>query len=470
MTWHRGNMMIVATVLLSLSLSAQNAEEILSKKLKKFSLEPDKLGAVISVGVGEQTKIILSQNADKKMIPASLTKITTSSAVLSHFLPGSKFKTQVFLDKKPESRSVKGPLYLKGGGDPSFVSENMWFLVNSFTRNKVEVIEGDIVVDDSLFDAVRFDESREAARVDRAYDAPVGAMSFNWNSINVYVRPGKKGEKADVFLDPDNGYTKLDNKTKTTSGSKVDIRVSREKDGEKDVLIVAGSIGDEASEHVIYKNITRPELWSGLQLKSFLSQRGIQVKGKVRTGKVPASAFLAAEAESKPIEDVLADMNKFSNNFVAEMLTKNLGLTKKQPGTIESGMDVIREHMLSLGISKDEFELYNPSGLTRDNKMTPKALWKVLKHLLEDYRVQPEFLKSLPIAGIDGTLKKRMKDSPAERFVRAKTGLLTSIAALGGYAGRKDGTTLTFVLIYNGAEEEAKVRQFYDDVLIELVK
>jgi D-alanyl-D-alanine carboxypeptidase/D-alanyl-D-alanine-endopeptidase (penicillin-binding protein 4) len=373
------------------------------------------------------------------------------------------------LDKKPTDNKVKGPLYLKGGGDPSFVSENMWFLVNAFMRTGVEVIDGDIIVDDSLFDAVRFDESREDNRVDRAYDAPVGAMSFNWNSINIFVRPGKKGEKAQVFLDPESEYVKLENHAKTSDGSKINIDVSRKKAGDQDVIVVNGSIGDDVREHVVFKNITRPDLWSGYQLKSFLAQRGIKVKGEVKHGNAPENGYLAAESESKPIEHVLADMNKFSNNYVAEMLTKNLGLKKSRPGTIAGGMYVIQDHLKELGISKEEAEIYNPSGLTRDNQITPKAMWKVLDHLRDDFRVQPEFLSSLPIAGIDGTLKKRMKGSEAERWVRAKTGLLTGVVALAGYLGRKDGSVLTFVMIYNGNQDEAKVRQFYDDLLIGLV-
>lgn len=448
----------------------EKSEKMFSQLLKKYNIERDQLGVLVSSGEAESSQILISQNAHKKMTPASVTKVLTASAVLENFLPGTKFKTQIFLDQKPHGRSIQGPIYLKGGGDPSFVSENMWFLVNAFKRSGVEAIEGDLIVDDSLFDSVRYDESRESSRVDRAYDAPVGAMSFNWNSINVYVLPGLKGEPANVFLDPENGFTKLENKVKTVPGEKISIEVHRKAEGGHDLLIVEGSIGDKIAQHVVYKNITQPDLWSGYQLKSFLAQRGILVKGAIKTGKVPTSGFMAAESESKPVEDIMVDMNKFSNNYVAEMLCKNLGLKKKQPASVEAGMDVIREHLQKLGISAKDYDLYNPSGLTRENKMTPEVLWKVLKHLHEDFRVQPEFLRSLPIAGIDGTLKKRMKGTSAERWVRAKTGSINDVVTLAGYAGQKDGTPLTFVFIYNGSHDEAKVRQFYDDVMIELVK
>ena len=448
----------------------EKSEKIFSQLLKKYNIEREGLGVLISSGEAESSQILISQNAHKKMTPASVTKVLTASAVLENFLPGTKFKTQIYLEQRPKGPTVAGSIYLKGGGDPSFVSENMWFLVNTFKRNGVESIEGDLVVDDSLFDSIRYDESRESSRVDRAYDAPVGAMSFNWNSINVFVQPGIKGEKANVFLDPENAYTKLENKVKTVSGEKVNVEVHRKAEGGHDLIIVEGSIGEKGPQYVVYKNITQPDIWSGYQLKSFLAQRGIVVKGQVRVGRVPTSAFMAAESESKPVEDIMVDMNKFSNNYVAEMLCNNLGLKKKQPATIEAGMDMIREHLQKLGISAKDYELFNPSGLTRENKMTAEVLWKVLKHLHEDFRVQPEFLRSLPIAGIDGTLKKRMKGTSAERWVRAKTGSINGVVSLAGYAGQKDGTPLTFVFIYNGSHDEAKVRQFYDDVIIELVK
>jgi D-alanyl-D-alanine carboxypeptidase/D-alanyl-D-alanine-endopeptidase (penicillin-binding protein 4) len=349
----------------------------------------------------------------------------------------------------------------------------MWFLVNAFLRNKITKIDGDIVVDDSLFDNVRYDLSRQKERVDRAYDAPVGAMSFNWNSVNVFVRPTSKGENAQVFVDPENDYIKLSNRAKTSGGSENKLMVDRQetKKGDGDTIIVGGSIGQGLKEAVVFKNITEPDLWAGSNLKSFLAQRGIQITGKIRNAVTPEKAEVLAESESKAIEQVLADMNKFSNNYVAEMLTKNLSAVKKSKGaTLAEGVALINEHMQSLGVPSDQYRLNSPSGLSRENKMSAFAMWKVLQHLRNDFQVQPEFLTSLPIAGVDGTLKKRMKASPGERWVRAKTGFLTGVVALAGYAGLEDGRVITFTFIYNGSTDETKIRAFFDNLLIYLVK
>src|SRR5690606_23121085 len=157
----------------------------------------------------------------------SLTKIVTAFAVLQNLGPSAKLQTTLWAENEPVNGVLKGDLVLKGGGDSGFVSETMWFLVNEFLRTGVKRIEGTIVVDDSEFDGTRTDKSRDPVRVDRAYDAPVGAMSFNWNSISIFVRPSQAGSPPTVILDPiDNGY-KVKNKAKTVAGSASNIQVAR---------------------------------------------------------------------------------------------------------------------------------------------------------------------------------------------------------------------------------------------------
>lgn len=443
----------------------------LEQIIKKSKISDSQMGLFIATGEGEGL-VIKSHQADKKWIPASISKLTIAATTLSEFPPGTKFKTLIGSAGTIDHGVLKGDLILKGGGDPSFVSENLWFLVNAFTRTQIKIIEGDLLVDDSYFDRVRFDLSRQKERVDRAYDAPTGAMSFNWNSVNIFIRPGKKvGEPALVFSDPENDYIRLKAKVETIkSGGKTSVSAERDEDakGLGDVLIVNGKITLDSKELVIYKNVTQPDLWSGYNLKAFLKQRGIEIKGSVKAGLMPSSASILAEAESKPIEDVLSDMNKFSNNYIAEMLTKNVAAKEKPPGTIESGMQIIRKFLTRIGLEPEQFEIYSPSGLTRENKMSARSLWKVLNYMKDQYRYGPEFMKSLPIAGIDGTLKNRMRDSSAERWVRAKTGFLTGVVSLAGYAGRKDGTVIPFVFIYNGSADESHVRGLFDQLAISL--
>ncbi len=447
----------------------KNLEQI----LKKSGINESHFGIMIAGGEGEP-KVIFEKNSDKKMIPASITKLVTAAATISQFPPGTKFKTGLYSSATLDGATLKGDLVLKGGGDPSFTSETMWFLVNAFTRTGIKTIEGDLIVDDSLFDRMRFDTSRQKERVDRAYDAPTGAMSFNWNSVNVFVRPGKNvGDPAIVFADPENQYIRLKSTVSTVSGNgKTNVMVDRDGDskGPGDIVAVSGKISLDSPEVVVYKNVTQPDLWSGYNLRSFLLQRGIEVKGTIRAGTLPSGSRLLAESESKPIESILADMNKFSNNYVAEMLAKNIAAAINPPGTIDKGMKALTDYLVKLGIPTSQFELFNPSGLTRDNKMSAQSLWKVLNDMHFQFRYQPEFVTSLPIAGVDGTLKRRMKEGPGLRWVRAKTGFLTGVVSLAGYAGRKDGTVLPFVFMYNGSADESQVRALFDRLATALVE
>lgn len=468
--------MTLVLVVFSKALVANELNKEIEKKIEKVVTQSKVPKAELSLMITyldeNKSETIYALNATDKKIPASISKLVTAAAVLDHFPPGHKFKTVLGIDPdKVTAEGYSGDLYLKGGGDPSFVSENMWFLVNQFERNQIKKIKGSIVVDDSLFDNIRFDESRQEQRVDRAYDAPVGAMSFNWNSLNIFVRPDPSGDKPNVFLDPDVGSFTIDNRAKQIAGEKSDIYVER-KDNR---VIVSGTIGKKSKEFVAYKNIEDPSDWSGRNLKLFLKQRGIIVDGGVKTGLMPKSIKTVSEYESKPIEAILADMNKFSNNYVAEMLTKNLGINSDgagsggDVGTLKKGMSKINDYLVGIKMNKDQYHIVNPSGFTRENRMSAQAMTRLLEVIHKNFKLFPEFLVSLPIAGVDGTLKRRMKGDPAERWVRAKTGYLNGVISLAGFAGRADGRVFQFTFIFNGATDETRIRNFFDKILNTLV-
>lgn len=447
-------------------------------EIKKMRLKLNDVSLYAAAPAGGSAGVevpLISHNADQALIPASVTKILTAAAALKSLGPTTKFATELVGDGNVEEGVFKADLYLRGGGDPGFVSESMWNLVNDFVRTGITRIDGDIVVDDSLFDKVRFDSARDPVRNDRAYDAPVGAMSMNWNAVNVYVRPGAKvGQPARVFADPDTGYIEIVNQTKTVSGSKADVAVSRkgtalaEEDTVEpgDRLIISGHIGKDAPEKVIYKNISRPELWSGHNLVAFLKWRGISVRGSVRAGKASSSATVLARIESKPLSSMIYDMMKFSNNFVAEMLTKQLALkSSSEPATLARGVDGIRNFLGGLGLKDPGVLIFSPSGFSRKNKISAKSLYQVLVDIKNDFQISPEFATSLPVSGRDGTLKSRMKN--LAQSVRAKTGYMTGIVSLAGYVDRGPGDVATFAFLFNGPPDKADEAKALMDHLCE---
>lgn len=461
-------LLIGHTIFASGSIRATPLSERLEKIISKTGISKENFGLAVMDLSRDGGALEFGLNQEKDFTPASVTKIATASTVLRELGSSYKFQTTLWGLGHIKNGVLKSDLFLKGGGDPGFVSETMWFLVNELVRTGIKNIEGDLVVDDTNFDSIRVDASRDPERVDRAYDAPIGAMSFNWNSLNVFVRPGEVGKNAVVILDPIDGGFKIENKAKTVKGRKTQVEVSRE--GGR--IVVRGSIGQDADEFVAYKNIDDPAIWSGQNLKFFLEQRGISLKGRVRSGKVDKAANLLAKAESKPVNQHVMDMMKFSNNYVAEMLTKDLAMVKgKTPASLSEGMAIIRDNVASLGVSRSRFNLINPSGLSRKNKIKPIDLSRILAASYQNFPIFPEFLSAFPIAGRDGTLKRRMKDTEAEGWVRAKTGLLTGVVALAGYATRKDGSIRAFSFIYNGrADRGEAIRQLFDRLATELVR
>jgi D-alanyl-D-alanine carboxypeptidase/D-alanyl-D-alanine-endopeptidase (penicillin-binding protein 4) len=411
----------------------------------------------LSLSVGSVWNI----NGDQPMSPASLSKLVTLAVTLHELHPNFTFQTTLATSQQS--------LYLVGGGDPSFVSESLWSLVNDFTRSGIHEIQGDVVVDDSLFDDERFTETRKEKRVDRAYDAPISAMSFNWNSVNIYVRPGKLGAPCLVTADPENNYIRIRNETKTTGNSGNSIQVQRQEGEPGETFMVSGQLALGHKELVIFKNIQKPELWAGANLVQFLRERGITLKGSIKHGVAPKDAVVVATFTSKPLSEIVQDMAKYSNNFVAEMLIKNLAAHEgEKPATMATGIARAQAYLEKIGLRAAVF--VNGSGFTEGNRLSSKQIVELLTNVENDFTIWPEYISALPIAGRDGTLKKRMKESPAEGQLRAKTGLLDGAIGLAGFVSHAPGEALPFAFIYNGAGKEEQARALFDRLAIAMAK
>ena len=447
-------------------------------------------------------------HADTKRTPASLTKLFTGATALHFYPPHHRFITYLSstgqLNKK--SQTLHGDLFLVGQGDPSFTSELMWNLVNRFHHLSIKNITGNLIVDDTYFSEALQSEIDKKGTKDnkaRSYNAPSSALSFNWNTVNIFIRPNEKmGQKAYVHLDPINRYILLKGHIQTVSSSgrkKIHIqRIATKNNDEPATIFVRGQIPKNHPEVVVYKNITKPALWAGHNLKEFLRQRGISIQGKVLKGKEPEQSVPLSMVKGKTITQIVTDMNKFSNNFVAEMLLKNMVIAQeknltnsknskspKSPNfpsskishsstsesTSSNKIAIIKAFLSQIGINKKKFHLVDPSGLSKKNKLSAFTIYKLLSFLYHRSLLRHEFISSLPIAGMDGTLSDRFKkgshtayQEPQAPLIRAKTGSLTGVVGLAGYAQEvQENETFLFVLIYNGpAGKEYKAQKLFD--------
>jgi D-alanyl-D-alanine carboxypeptidase/D-alanyl-D-alanine-endopeptidase (penicillin-binding protein 4) len=447
----------IALIGLFFAVSTQADQFDMDARLKRAGFKKDQVGIVVVVDGANKIAI----NGQRSFTPASLAKIVTAYSALKAFSPGHRFVTRI----------CKGgdDIYLVGGGDPSFVSERLWFLVNEFVRTGIRKV-GNVYVDDSLFDDEKYSQTRQKERVQRAYDAPVSAMSFNWNSLNVFVRPSKKaGDSAVVYLDPENKHVRLINKAKTSKSGKTRITANRSFKNNVPIVTVSGSIPRGAKEKVFYRGIREPALWAGYNLAAFLGHRGIKVSGRVQRKQLTGDCQELAKSEGRDTAHVVKGMMKFSSNFTAEMLTKNMSLADgKKTGSLDKGLAYMKRLVGEMGFDWQSLKISNPSGFSNRVEMKPQALVKFLQIAKSDFEIFPEFLSAFPIAGIDGTLKSRMS-SVAGR-VRAKTGLLNGVVGLAGYAQTADKKEVVFSMIYNGPDRPLRAQKFFDQLVTDILK
>lgn len=435
----------------------------LGQLLKQKNLKPSYLGLVVSrFSSDQEIKEFYSLNADRLFIPASLTKIPVLSALYHYCLPYKRFQTQLISSAPVVQGVLKGDLIIKGGGDPAFTSESLWNLINVFTRSRIKEIEGNILVDDTLYLADDF-----FSRTDRSYEAPVSAASFNWNSVTFRVQPGNKiGAKALVFVDPENSYIHIKNRI-ITSGKKTKIKVRRVSQSDKgETFHFTGVISHLSGEVSKFRNIQNPPLWLGYNVLSFLKQRGIQVKGVVQKGVCSSHCRELAQWESYPFSRLAYYLMKYSNNFITRMLTIHLSIEKgSEKGDFKVGLEWIKKYLTS-EIQLKKYFLKEPSGLSRKNKFSPRDLQKVL--ILDSRRLRsPEVLFSYPLAGGVGTLEKRYSKRPKGYHIRAKTGSLSGVAGLAGWAGQEKGESYVFTFLYNGpARKTLQAQDLFDELVL----
>ena len=469
----------------------------IKKRIQKSKLPKQRLSLIITSHKKGSSQSIYKWNDSLLLNPASLTKIITAGAALKFFPLDHRFKTQLFIshqedttshtkknqvnlsqnslkkkhpskianktEHKTQHKTINGHLYMKGGGDPHFTSESLWNLVNHFLRSDFKIIKGDIIVDDSLFEKKRKKERH--AQTQKSYDAPIGALSFNWNSVNIFIRPSKKiHQPVRVYTDPENDYIHLTNRAITVhqkSKTRLNLTRSRNHHVPGDTISITGALGQNHKEKTYYLNITQPALWTGYNLKSFLKQRNIQVLGKVKRGLTPSHAKLVAEIKSEPIQTIISSMMKFSSNYIAEMLAQNLSLLgKKKPAQMKEGLNLIKTFLKELSISEKNFVLESASGLSTKNRLRVKDIHKVLESLRKNFRIFPDFLSTLPINAIDGTLKDRMDKNPSTKaWIRAKTGTLNHVSGLAGFASKKNGRLFTFAFLFNAPQQTSRTQQ-----------
>jgi D-alanyl-D-alanine carboxypeptidase/D-alanyl-D-alanine-endopeptidase (penicillin-binding protein 4) len=422
----------------------------LGRLLGDPALRGARVGAlVIDLETGEE---IYAHESTRALAPASSAKIVTAAAALVRWGPAFRFETPVrAAGRIDEAGVLDGDLWIVGRGDPGLVSEELWRLAEELRLRGLREVRGNVGVDSSYFDAVRWPPDRGTGN-GRAYDAPVAGLAVNYSSFRIDVGPGAKvGAPLRVSVAPDVPYFLIRGGGRTLmQPGRLQISVAPRPDGSGDAVSVGGSIRVDEGPETFWRAVSHPELYAGALLRAQLEAQGIAVRGAVRVGQAPVEGDELLRFRGESLGRIVWKMNKFSNNFIAGELTKALGAERYgAPGSWSKGARALTDHLRSLGPLEADERLVDGSGLSPRNRLSARTLVRVLRNAARNFGWGPEFLASLPLGGLDGTLEDRLVG--VDVSLRAKTGHISGVAALCGVVPDAGGRRLGFAVLVNGA-------------------
>lgn len=408
--------------------------------------------------------ILADASPELALNPASNMKIVTAAVALSRL--GSEYCFSTGLYGRIEGTRVD-PLVLRGSGDPSLSSADLWQLARTLRQLGVTEV-GALLVDQRRFDAQFVPPAFEQQPDEWAsFRAPISALALDRNSVTLNVLPTAEGQPARVWFEPA-GIVTIEGSIETKKPGTGDaVQLTLEARGPDLVARVGGHVARGLPRLRFERRLDDPRRAAGLALRALLEEAGVRVSGAVALGGETVRERLVFH-QSEPLGALLAPVGKQSDNFYAEMLLKVLGAEAGAvPARSEDGARVVLDWLASAGARDAETRIQNGSGLFDANRLSAASLVTVLRRAALDPSIGPEFLAQLAIGGVDGTLRSRFRKLRDARLVRAKTGTLAAAVGLSGYVlGARGQSPLAFSLLANGLPGQAYlVRERMDRVV-----
>ena len=448
---------------------------------------------IVSLDTGS---VIYEQDAHKFVRPASNMKLYTVATAFDRLTPDYHFITSAYVKEKPEDGKVKGDLVIYGRGDPSIAArfnngdyfKGINDLADRIVAAGVKRLKGDLVGDESYFNGAPLGSGWEWDDLTWSYGAQVSALNINDNAIDLTVKPGARvGAPVVVTTGPPAaGFMTIANRAITSArGSKNELQLYRGV-GEN-TLEITGSIPLGDAGFIGGVAIPDPALAFVSMFRDALVKRGVKIDGRVRTvnarsgGSIvpntsvasPPSTIVSSPVEiaslqSPPFSLIAAHTLKPSQNQYTEIILRTLGKVRLTPmgqslmatnqDNETAGLEVVRNFLHQAGVGDSDLVLSDGSGLSRNDMITANATVQLLT-FMSKHKYFAQFRDALPIAGVDGTLRTRMKGTLAEGNVRAKTGSLSSVASLSGYVTTAAGEHLVFSMMLNNYPDAGALRR-----------
>ena len=418
-------------------------------------------------------QMIYERNPGKLLVPASNMKLLTGIAALKTLGPDFTYETEVRIDGEIDEGTLMGDLIVIGHGDPTISSRfhegNAFHTFQDWAQQLrnlgVSTIAGDIIAVDDAFDDERLGFGWSWDDLPYYYAAEVSALQFSENAITVTVIASADHSSVSVQKDPDSSYVMVVQKIQVVPNSEKSVKWSY--DPESRTVFAEGTLPPGDQDYGSFA-VHNPASYFVTALKETLLRNGIAVDGEAyrardRKYAIPEDSRLLFTHRSPPLREILGVLLKVSQNLYAETLLKTLG-----KGSFAAGIQEVQRVLTELGIPAQNFIITDGSGLSRYSYITPRGLLHLLRSVKNDSNFEA-FYNALAVAGKDGTLRSRMKGTSAENNVHAKTGSLSNVRSLSGYAHTRDGELMGFVMIANNFSAEDETVQQAQDTILQLL-
>lgn len=378
---------------------------------------------------------LVAHGSERAYNPASTIKLLTTLVALDILGPAHTFKTRVYMRGKLEGETLRGDLLLKGGGDPSLTLERFWLLLREVRARGIRHVEGDVRIDQSCYDLAPADPAAFDQAPLRPYNAPPAALLVDFNTSSLRISPHEGGVR--LSLDPPG--LRVRQAVRLVEEACNDWRAGLEYEVADGALQVRGRYPAFCGAQALRLLLLPPNEAVAAAFLSLWTELGGSLSGEVLSAHLPEDARLLLEFDSLPLSRIVADINEHSNNVMARMLYLNLGaLRYGAPATEVKAEAAIREWLQAQGLDMPELVLENGAGLSRVERISAASLAALLR-LAARRPVMHDFVASLPALGLEGTLKKRLADTPLSGRAWLKTGSLDGVRNLAGYVSAADG-------------------------------
>lgn len=444
--------LLVTVAIWPLVAMASNMNDLPASVRAQLNLREVPVESVsIHVADVETGEVIIDWLGDEPRNPASTLKLMTTLAALDILGPTYRWQTHVYALGPIEDGRLDGDLLLKGTGDPFLVTERVWQLTRALRRAGVEIIDGDLIVDDTHFDVGPYDPGAFDQQPLRAYNVAPNALLMNFKVVRYWFTPDAEAGAVRIQLDPPINNLAIDNQLKLANGACRGYQrgIAIHANERVDTMTFSGAFPSRCKRYAMDRTaLSHAQYAYGLFSAMWRANGGV-ISGGLEVGAAPEDLQPLLSFDSLPLGDAISRVNKYSNNVMARQLLFTMSAeVLGAPGTEAGGRQVIENWLLDKGLDLNSLSMANGAGLSRDARVSARDMTTLLAWAWRQ-SFMPEYLASMALSGLDGTLRNRLGGRSLEGRAHLKTGSLDHVVAIAGYLQAESGRRYVLSVLHN---------------------